>query len=314
MLPGIKGRLSFAGDIFDVMPEKVAVILNAAAGSVSGEETRDALAALLSEQGFDADFHFAETGSALLRHAEQVAAGPAQVVIAAGGDGTVSAVASRLIDTEKTLAVIPMGTLNNFSKDLGIPQNAEEAVRVIAEREPSLIDVGEVNGRYFINNSSIGLYPRIVRKRVQNQRLGHGKWWAALWAAWRFLWITPFFRVRLHLSGRVFYRKTPFVFVGNNDYEMDFYNIGRRLSLNRGNLSIYLLHRSGRAGLFLLVLRTLFGRLRQAKDFEELQSTELEVVVRRRGILVACDGEIEVMATPLRYKIHPRALRVISAV
>ena len=293
------------------MSKRVAVIINAGAGSVMGDGMREDLCSLFKENGLEADFHFADSGADIIRLADAAAHDSAEIIVAAGGDGTVSAIASKLVNTDKILAVLPLGTLNNFSKDIRIPQDVPAAVRVIAENEPTRIDVGEVNGRFFINNSSIGLYPRIVRKRVQQQRLGRGKWWAALWASWRFLWISPFFRVKLHISGRVFYRKTPFVFVGNNDYEMDFYNIGRRLSLDRGNLSIYLLHRSGRAGLFLLVLRTLFGRLRQAKDFEELQGSELDVAVRRRGILVACDGEVEVMQTPLSYRIHPRALQVI---
>jgi len=175
-----------------------------------------------------------------------------------------------------------------------------------------VVDVAEVNGKYFINNSSIGLYPRIVRRREQQQRLGWGKWWAAAWAAWRFMWISPLLGVKLHVDGKEFVRKTPFVFVGNNDYEMDLYNIGRRPRMDEGLLSVYLLHGSGRVGLIDLVLRTVFGRLKQADDFEDIRTDGLTVETREKKILVARDGEVSVMDSPLEYKIHPKALRVIA--
>jgi diacylglycerol kinase family enzyme len=267
------------------------------------------LRGLFSENGIEAELKMSDDPSALAKNA---VASDAEIIVAAGGDGTVSTVASELVGTDKTLGVLPLGTLNNFSKDLQMPQDLAAAVKIIAENNISEIDVAEVNGRYFVNNSSIGLYPRIVRKREHQQRLGRGKWWAAAWATWRFLWISPFFRVRLMIEGRELFRKTPFVFVGNNDYEMDFYNIGRRQRLDGGNLSIYLLHGSGRRGLFSLVIRTVFGRLRQASDFEELNSTELRVVTKRRRIYAACDGEVFVTLSPLLYRIHPKALRVIT--
>jgi len=292
------------------MRSRVEVILNTSAGG-SIDDTLSAIEQALKENSLDANVRVVSNGEELLAAAKNSAHESATVVVAAGGDGTVSAVASKLVGTQKILAVLPLGTLNNFSKDLQIPQDIKEAVRVIASGNCREIDAGEVNGRYFINNSSIGLYPRIVREREHQQRLGRGKWWAAAWAAWRFLWFSPFLKVRLKLNERDLFRKTPFVFVGNNEYEMDFYNIGRRLNLDRGDLSIYLLHRSGRVGLFLLIIRTLLGRLRQANDFEELHSDELIVRTRRKNILVAFDGEVAVMESPLRYSIHPKALRVM---
>ncbi|MGI9035609.1 MAG: diacylglycerol/lipid kinase family protein, partial [Pyrinomonadaceae bacterium] len=197
------------------------------------------------------------------------------------------------------------------SKDLRIPQTIAEAVRVIAENNVKQIDVGEVNGRIFVNNSSIGLYPQIVKQREEQQRLGHGKWRSAVWAALKILVRSPFLAVKLESEINVRIVKTPFVFVGNNEYKMDFFNIGRRSSLDDGRLSVYFLHRSGRKGLFLLALRTLFGRLRQTKDFEDISIGEITFETKKKQILVAFDGEIEMLNTPLRYKIHPQALRVV---
>ncbi len=141
--------------------------------------------------------------------------------------------------------------------------------------------------------------------------MGHGKWRAAFWAALKILRSSPFFVVHLRNENGAGIVKTPFVFVGNGDYEMDLLNIGRRAELNDGKLSVYFLRKSGRKGLFSLVLRTVFGRLRQAKDFEAVSVEEITFETKKKEILVAFDGEIEVLQTPLHYKIHPKALRVI---
>jgi len=292
------------------MPERVAVILNASSGVGSTDTVRDEIAAALSEVGIEASITLVGGGEDLNEIAGK-AADANEIVIAAGGDGTISAVAAAVHKAGKTFGVLPMGTLNNFSKDLGIPQDIAGAVAVIQKGVTRTIDLGEVNGRAFINNSSIGLYPRIVRKREKQQRLGYGKWRAALWAALRIFMRGRFVKVRITLDGKTFFRKTPFVFVGNNRYEMDLYNIGRRSTLDGGKLSIYFLHRSGRWGVILLLWHTLTGRVRQWRDFEEVLTDSVTIQTRRRRISVAYDGEVTTLETPLEYKIIPNALKVI---
>jgi len=134
---------------------------------------------------------------------------------------------------------------------------------------------------------------------------------AAAWAALRMMQISPFLRVKLKLDNEELARKTLFVFIGNNAYEMDLYNIGRRSQLDRGVLSVYLLRGLGRWGVIAMVIRTFMGLLRQTKNFEELLTDELTIEMRRKKILVATDGEVSVMDAPLRYKIEPGALNVI---
>ena len=292
------------------MARPIEVIINSGSGSVLGEETSKSLRARFIAHGIPANVHLADNGreiELLARHAVE----DADVIVAGGGDGTVSSVAAKVAKAGKTLGVLPLGTLNNFSKDLGIPQDIAEAVRTIAAGNTRMIDLAEVNGRTFINNSSIGLYPQIVLRRVEHQRLGRGKWNAAFWAALQMFRLSPFLKVRIELNGKSFLRKTPFVFVGNNEYEMDLYNIGRRPSLEDGELSVYFLHRSGRWGVTLLLFHTLFGRLRQWKDFEEVNTDSITIQTRRRKLQVAFDGEVRKMETPLHYRILPKALKVI---
>jgi diacylglycerol kinase family enzyme len=292
------------------MRRPIEVIINSGSGSVLGEETYQSLRERFIALGIPANVHLANDGSeieGLAKHAAETA----DVIVAGGGDGTISSVAVEVAKAGKTLGVLPLGTLNNFSKDLGIPQTLAEAVRTIATGEERLIDLADVNGRTFINNSSIGLYPQIVLSREEQQRLGHGKWYAAFWAALRIFRLSPFLKVRIELDGKSFLRKTPFVFVGNNEYEMDLYNIGRRTAMDTGELSVYFLHRGGRWGVILLLLHTLFGRLRQWEDFEEVNTKSITIQTRRKKLHVAFDGEVREMRTPLEYRVRPKALKVI---
>lgn len=291
----------------------IEVIINAGSGSVECETVERQLSELFEQYGVEANIHLAQSGAEIIDLAKKFVAGETEIIVAGGGDGTVSAVASQIVGTKKTLGVLPLGTLNNFLKDLQIPQNIEGAVKIIAGGNVRQIDTGEVNERIFINNSSIGLYPQIVKRRERRQRLGHGKWWAAFWAALKILKRSPFFAVRLESRQTIRIIRTPFVFVGNNEYEMDFFNIGRRAKLDNGKLSVYFLHRSGRKGLFLLAIRTLFGRLRQTRDFEEINIEEITFETRKKRLLVALDGEVATLETPLRYKIQPKSLRVIAS-
>ncbi len=293
------------------MAKVVEVIINAGSGSVTeGEAERD-LNELFAERGLRANVHFAEAGDDIESVAAKAADNDAEIIVAGGGDGTISAVAAIVHKAGKTLGVLPLGTLNNFSKDLGIPQDLSDAIEVIAAGHTRTIDLAEVNGRIFINNSSIGLYPRIVRSREKQQKLGRGKWLAALWASLRMFKLSPFLKVVITVDGKEFLRKTPFVFVGNNEYDMDIYNIGRRSELDSGKLGVYFLHRGGRWGVAVMVIRTIFGRLEQWRDFEIISTDEISIRTRKRRMQVAFDGEVEVMSSPLHYRSIPGALKVI---
>lgn len=290
----------------------IEVIINAAGGSFVEGETEQKLKDAFAANGLDANIRLAKTGEQIGEFAEAAAKSDAKIIVAGGGDGTISSVASIVSKTDKTFGVLPLGTLNNFSKDLQIPQDIDEAVKIIADGNVAKIDLAELNGRIFINNSSIGLYPHIVKDRdKQQERLGYGKWRAAFWATLRMFRLSPFLKVGIVVDGKFFLRKTPFVFVGNNQYEMDLYNIGRRPALDQGKLSIYFLHRGGRLGVISLLFRTVTGRVKQWKDFEQVLAEDVSIQTRRKRIHVAFDGEVTVVRTPLKYTILPKALRVL---
>src|SRR5215211_1251050 len=295
------------------MSEGVEVIINAAAGGGSEDDER----ARAVEEAFEAcgvGAHVSVArGDDVTGLVRRALSNGARAVVAGGGDGTVGSVAGALIGSDRPLGVLPLGTLNHFAKDLRIPLALEEAARNVCEGEAVSVDVGEVNGHVFVNNSSLGLYPRIVRRRAKLQeREGSGKWSAFLRASLAVLRRYPFMSVRLDADGQQIARKTPFVFVGNNEYRVENLQLGARSCLDAGRLSLYVAHRTGRLGLLRLALSALLGRLREAHDFDALCAREIWVETRRpKRIPVATDGEVTVLSTPLHYRIRPGALKVI---
>ena len=154
------------------------------------------------------------------------------LLIVGGGDGTISAAASALVGTETRLGILPLGTLNHFARDLGIPADLDEAAELIAARQERRVDVGEMNGRIFINNSAIGLYPLMVVDRdLQRRRLGRSKRLAMIVASLRTLMRFNHQRLTLTVNEEQARVDTPLLFVGNNDYRVDIGAPGQRESL-----------------------------------------------------------------------------------
>jgi diacylglycerol kinase family enzyme len=290
----------------------VPVIINAGAGNPHVAKRADALTELFLAGGITVDVRLASSGAELETLMRAAANEHSSLLIAAGGDGTISTAAGLLAGTETMLGVLPFGTLNHFAKDLRIPLELEAAVANIIAGNAIAVDVGEVNGRVFINNSSLGLYPDIVRDRERQQsRLGRGKWRSLVWASLAAFRRFPFLRVRIEVEGTKRVYATPLVFVGNNEYKMEGFDIGERNRIDQGRLSVYIVKREGRAALVRLALQALAGRLRQARDFEALSTAEFVIDTRHARVLVARDGEVQPMETPLHYRTRPQSLRVI---
>jgi diacylglycerol kinase family enzyme len=290
-----------------------AVILNASSGADDKARARELLAETFASGKVEARIFLAKSGEEIIDLARQALRDDCQPIIAGGGDGTVNAVASVLVEADRTLGVLPMGTLNHFAKDLKIRLDLGEAGRFCLAGRVARVDVGEVNDRIFLNNSSLGLYPSIVRHRdKQQQQLGRGKWPAFVWATLTMLKRYPFLSVRLSTDDQRLVRRTPFVFVGNNEYQMESFNIGARSCIDAGQLSLYVAHRTTRLGLLRLAWRALFGGLRDAEDFSALCTKEVWIETRRpKRLRVATDGEVNIMTTPLHYRVRPGALRVL---
>jgi len=290
----------------------IVVIVNAGSGGGNDQALVDRLAGHFLAAGLHATIELAHGGDEIVAAVGNAVARRPPLIVAGGGDGTVSTVAGALVDTGIVFGVLPLGTLNHFARDLGVPLELADAVAVLAQGEPGRVDVGEVNGRIFVNNSGLGLYPDIVRARERQQkRLGRGKWLAFVWAALSALRRYPFLVVALVVDGREVLRKTPFVFIGNNEYRMEGFAIGERSGLEDGRLSLYVAQRPGRWRLLQLALRALTGKLRQARDFDAVVATDIVVQSKKKRLRVATDGEVTVMTPPLHYRVRHASLIVM---
>lgn len=289
------------------------VLLNQGAGAASGDrprETEKQVALSLKKHGIDAEMR-SVPGNELAAAAREAVEAKFDAVIAGGGDGTISTVAGALVGKDIPLGILPLGTLNHFAKDLGLPLTIPEAFAVIAAGHLVRQDVAQVNDRVFINNSSLGLYPRMVLDRdAQQSRFGWGKWLAMTHAMLRGFRRFPLVEVRLRTGEESIVRHTPLVFVGNNLYQVNLFNIGQRCSLDRGELSLYIANVQNRWGLFKLTLRAIIGRLEQSRDFESLCLQECEINSNRHLLHVSADGEVIELQPPLHYRSIARALPV----
>ncbi|MBA3541196.1 MAG: NAD(+)/NADH kinase [Deltaproteobacteria bacterium] len=288
--------------------------MNAGAGSIGEaacEERAQHIRDAFTAAGVEATIYQTKPKD-LVATARRAAESGVDAVVAAGGDGTVSAVAGALVGGEIPLAVLPLGTLNHFARDIGMPDDLGLAAQAIAARQLKRVDVGEVNSRVFINNSSVGLYPETVMSRDADQkRNGHGKWTAMLLAIGRVLRRFPLLAVRIALPDRSVVAATPMVFIGNNPYTINVLSLGKRERLDSGHLSLYMMRCKGRLQMFWLMVRAILQRLEAVRDFEAETATDVIVTLRRRVLNVAVDGEVESMTSPLRYRIRAGALPVL---
>ncbi len=291
----------------------IAVILNPGSGGGSDDDARRRqIAELFAAHGREATIFAASDANPIGHQARAAVEAGCRVAVAAGGDGTVNAVASAVLEPGIPLGVLPVGTLNHFAKDLGLPLDLPEAVRVAATGTVRRVDVGEVNGRLFLNNSSIGAYPRIVELRNRYGGKGAAKWVAALWASLTVLRRRPFLGVRIRAGEETVVRSTPFVFVGNNEYRMVGLQAASRESLTGGQLALYVMHASRRRGLLGLAWRVVWRGVEQVEELELFRVGEAVVETRRRRVRVSLDGEVVVLQTPLEYRSRPAALQVLA--
>jgi diacylglycerol kinase family enzyme len=235
------------------------------------------------------------------------------VVVASGGDGTVSAVASAILElgVDAKFGLVPTGTLNHFARDIGIPKTIDAALSVILKGKSKYIDVGKMNEKYFINNSSLGIYPFLIKERELHKRRGFGKWLGLLIASLTTFRRHPFVTVEFELGRKHFVRKTPFVFIGNNTYDMQAGRLGTRTKLDEGKLSLFLAQKIGRFRLIILAWHALRGKLTEQRDFDSIGLTRVQIRSRKKKIRVSYDGEVSIVSSPIRYSILAKALHVI---
>jgi YegS/Rv2252/BmrU family lipid kinase len=289
---------------------RVSVIINEQSGAAPRQDKSIQIQEAFAAAGVQVRLERVRHGGDVAARARQ-AATRGDTLVAAGGDGTVGTVAGVAVERQALFGALPIGTLNHFARDLGIPRDLSQAVHTILTGRVRQVDVGEVNGRIFVNNSSIGIYPRMVWEREKEVRRGRRKKTAfaiamlRVWRAYRTL------VVRLTIDGTGHDVRTPFIFVGNNEYVAEGFNLGSRKRLDTGRLSVFVAPDLGRFEILTLPLKAMAGRLETDAHFANFTAANVSVELRRPRVSVATDGELTIMTPPLHFSIRSSALRLL---
>ena len=234
-------------------------------------------------------------------------------VVVAGGDGTIAKAASALVGQQAALAVVPGGTLNHFAKDHGIPTDHAAAAEVSATGDTTTADVGTVNGRLFLNTSSVGAYVVFVRARERIERhVGYRL--ATLIAALRLLGRVRPFTVELDLDGQVRRYRSALVFIGVGERELQLPFMGSPAKHSRHGLHVVVVRGGTWARLIAAGLLALFRgteAIARKSLADSFVVNECRIELRRPLGRVAIDGEIIELKSPLHYRIHRDALRLV---
>ena len=298
---------------------KILALINAEAGTaerLNEDELKTRTIAAFQEHAVLAEVEVVHPGL-LHERAEQALArankGEIDAIVAGGGDGSIRTIAEVLAGSGVPLGVLPLGTCNHFAQDLHVPCDLDEAIKVICQGRTAKVDLAEVNGRVFLNNSSVGLYPYMVLDRERRRRkTGLNKWLAMAMALLRGLRHLPIRRMRIKAGGVTETSQTPCLFVGNNPYGLGTPTPSRRDRLDSGVLWLCVAKKTTPLALVWLGIKSFLGWLQPGRELRAFQTATADVATRTSRLFVSFDGEVEIMRPPLRYRIRPKDLLVYA--
>lgn len=286
------------------------VILNPGSGYVAKhgvEETHTRIQDAVPH----ARIHVLSPQDDVTRCSRELISSGARILVAAGGDGMVNAVAAAVVGSEAALGVLPAGTLNHFAQDIGLCHGVGHALQALLTGDVKTIDVGSVNGNLFLNNSSVGLYPHLVelRERVEKRR-GRGR--ATLEAALLMAQRRDLSRVSFTATSQTQVLHGTFLFVGNNRYEPDLIHRRFRPRLDEGVLWCLIL--DGPDTRQSVASAGLPGNENTPahRGPPALTIPQFTVTLANDdATLVSTDGEVQTLRAPLEYRACRQALRVV---
>lgn len=296
------------------MAMRLHAIINQRAGSVLGQDLTAIAQSIkkpFERAGHDITVEFCDPKN-LVPMIEAAAKRDIDVIIVGGGDGTVRSGARIAMTNSKTLGILPLGTLNRMARDLEIPLDIASAAEALATSKAGVIDVASLNGKIFLCNSLIGLPPEYSTER---QRMRGKPWRERLVGYTRAIKTILSSRKRLHITIDDGAEQKPLrvisLAVANNAY-CEEPGLGLvRPNLDQGELAVYASrHRNGWA-MVRAMIRAILGRWKGDPHLIQFRGHEITVRVARNWLRVSNDGEVETYATPLRYKSHPKALKIL---
>lgn len=296
------------------------VLLNAGSGHGNAEDMRALIGQILAESGRHHQIAVLERGTPIApraRRAVEQAMAQGGAVVAAGGDGTINAVAQAAHDAGCPMGVLPLGTFNYFSRTHGIPLDTTEATHRLLNSRVEPVQVGLVNERVFLVNASLGLYPDLLEDRERfKSRFGRTRAVAFVAALATMLREHRQLRLRIEYAGAVRDVRTPTLFVGNNRLQLEQVGIAQAPLLDRGRVAAVILRPLGTWALLLLLVRGAFGTLGEAHQVQSFQFVRMTVTpwlqYGTRRVKVAADGEVSWMRAPLEFRVSPRPLYLLK--
>jgi len=241
-----------------------------------------------------------------------VARNDVDVVLAGGGDGTISAAAAAVMSTDKTLAVLPAGTMNLFARGLGIELTLERAIEGHAQGRVKAVDVATANGRPFVHQFSIGLHARIVQMRSRFEYGSRiGKMWASVRAGVAVLQHPPAIDISLVVGEAEIRSTTTGLGISNNLFGEG--HLPFADTPDGGVLGIYIAGPANRLQLAWLFLAMTIGRLRETEivEIHECEEATLTILSPLRRHRCVIDGELATLERKTVVKIHPKVLNVL---
>lgn len=231
--------------------------------------------------------------------------------VVAGGDGTIHHVAQALVGTEGVLGIVPVGSVNHLARDLELPVGDWRAAFDIAMRgSVRQIDVGRINGQYFLNSVMLGLYPAVSEFRERFRSM-HSRWHAYAKAMRLALRRFPHVTLVIEYDGRVEALRTQTFVVAVNAYDLSQTGLlSPRTTFNDGRLAMYSLSFMSRIQFVGVVAKYLRGRIADVPGFRSIRTTHLRLDTGKRRLRVSIDGELVDLETPLQIAAVPASLLV----
>lgn len=268
--------------------------------------------AVFAEAGHEVQCHIVSGGEVLTQIERFCVAPDIDAVIAAGGDGTISAAAAIAHRTGKTLGVLPAGTMNLFARALGVPPDIRKALHAVANGTVEHVDLATANGQPFVHQFGVGIHPRLVRIRdgmVYHSRIG--KMLASLRAIAAAALNPPRFDVEFEDESGRRKRTVSGIAISNNPLDDGPVPVAQRL--DTGRLGVYYAGSVTTGELISLFIDVLVGRWRANPQVTELEteSLVLHFPKRKREVHAVIDGELIELERDVELMILPRALSVI---
>lgn len=299
-------------------PPSYVIVMNAGSGSNDSNAVRERIASRLTEAGITHVFELIDEPSRIAEHARkgaEQAKANGDILVAVGGDGTINAVSSAALKAGVPLAVLPQGTFNFFGRNHGIPTDTEAGIDVLVEGRLQPVQVGRVNGRVFIVNASLGLYPQVLEDReAWKQRFGRSRI-VAFWSGLATL-LRGYRSMQIDIAnadGGSRSLRTPTLVVVNNALQLELIGIAEAPQIHAGQLVAITLKHVGKWQMLGLVLRGALGKLGDAEHVDSFAFSSMTVRPRgnRKRFKIAVDGEIIHLDAPLTFEALPDSLQLL---